>query len=121
MYVNRVIISILIYMIFFCLFILIVFFFLQSIMICEKSETTDGGIYHIYRRNLYELKCVQNSGSRSNNQNVKLKNTADKTSNSVPLSIKNLDSEDDVKYNGVINKNKYNNINYNGLSKQLTL
>ncbi|EUT66616.1 hypothetical protein PFAG_06130, partial [Plasmodium falciparum Santa Lucia] len=41
--------------------------------------------------------------------------------NVIKVKEKGSNSEDDVKYNGVINKKKYNDINYNDLSKQLTL
>lgn len=44
-----------------------------------------------------------------------------KQNNNIAFSSEGSNSEDDVKYNGVINKKKYNDINYNDLSKQLTL
>ncbi|ETW42801.1 hypothetical protein C923_02766 [Plasmodium falciparum UGT5.1] len=50
---------------------------LNSISICEKSETMNDGIYFIHRRNLSELKDVEYSGLRSNNEIFKLKNTVD--------------------------------------------
>ncbi|ETW42376.1 hypothetical protein PFNF135_03259 [Plasmodium falciparum NF135/5.C10] len=58
---------------------------LNSIIICDKRKTMDTGIYHIYRRNLYELECVEHSGLRSISKNVELKNTVDKKNNNIPF------------------------------------
>ncbi|KOB63025.1 hypothetical protein PFHG_04746 [Plasmodium falciparum HB3] len=71
---------------------------LNNIIICDKSETVDGEVYPIYRRNLSELKSIKNRGLRIG-----------------------CDSKDGGKYNDDTTKEKSNNINYNDLSKQLTL
>ncbi|SOV10298.1 Plasmodium exported protein (PHISTa), unknown function [Plasmodium sp. gorilla clade G2] len=76
---------------------------LNSIVICEKSETTNAGIYDIYSRNLSELESVKNKGLRSSSDKKTLKNSIDEKNNNIPLS------------------SQCNNINYNDLSKQLTL
>ncbi|SOV11119.1 Plasmodium exported protein (PHISTa), unknown function [Plasmodium sp. gorilla clade G2] len=83
--------------------ILLLVVVLNSIVICEKSETKNAGIYDIYRRNLSELESVNNKRLRSSSHKNKLRSTLDEKNNNIPLS------------------SQYNNINYNDLSKQLTL
>ncbi|ETW20259.1 hypothetical protein PFFVO_00883 [Plasmodium falciparum Vietnam Oak-Knoll (FVO)] len=90
----------------------------ENIIIYEKSETTDGRIFDIYRRNLFELESVDNSGLSSSSENVQLKNTIDGNNNNIPIGS---NREDDVKYDHVTTKEKYNNIIYNDVSQQLTL
>ncbi|ETW40230.1 hypothetical protein C923_04309 [Plasmodium falciparum UGT5.1] len=45
-------------------------FLVLCIIIYDKSETKNAGIYDIYRRNLSEVKCVEDSGLRVNNEKV---------------------------------------------------
>ncbi|KYN93108.1 exported protein (PHISTa) [Plasmodium gaboni] len=83
--------------------ILLLLVVLNNIIICEKGETIDGGVYHIYRRNLSELKTEMNTGLRSSSEKNMLKNNKDEKNNNISLS------------------SQCNNINYNDISKQLTL
>ncbi|SOV20236.1 Plasmodium exported protein (PHISTa), unknown function [Plasmodium sp. gorilla clade G2] len=84
-----------------------------NIIICEKGETIDGGVYHIYRRNLSELKTEMNTGFRSSSlKNKGLRNRSEKN-----LLRNNIDE----KNNNISLSSQCNNINYNDLSKQLTL
>ncbi|SCM18772.1 Plasmodium exported protein (PHISTa), unknown, putative [Plasmodium sp.] len=87
---------------------------LNCIIICDKSETKNAEIYDIYRRNLSEVKCVEHSGLRGNNEKVELKNN-------IAFSSEGYNSKDHLKYNGVRTMKRCNNINYNDLSKQFTL
>ncbi|SOV12000.1 Plasmodium exported protein (PHISTa), unknown function [Plasmodium sp. gorilla clade G2] len=83
--------------------ILLLVVVLNNIIICEKSETANAGNYHIYTRNLSELESVMNTGLRSRSEKNMLKNNKDEKNNNIPIS------------------SQCNNINYNDLSKQLTL
>ncbi|SOV84142.1 Plasmodium exported protein (PHISTa), unknown, putative [Plasmodium sp.] len=94
---------------------------LNSIILYDKNEPYHEGVYDIYRRNLSELKNVQHSWLRSSSENLQLKNMVDEKNNDTVLSSKCCNSECDVKYSDVTTKDKCNNINYNDLSKQLTL
>ncbi|ETW44097.1 hypothetical protein PFUGPA_04975 [Plasmodium falciparum Palo Alto/Uganda] len=83
------------------------------------------------KRNLSELKSIKNRGLRSTiEKNIlkntvyekhKLKDTLDKKNYSILPSSVGCDSKDGGKYNDDTTKEKSNNINYNDLSKQLTL
>ncbi|ETW36563.1 hypothetical protein PFTANZ_02728 [Plasmodium falciparum Tanzania (2000708)] len=55
----------------------IVLVVILNVIYVKKSETMNDGIYFIHRRNLSELKDVEYSGLRSNNEIFKLKNTVD--------------------------------------------
>lgn len=70
------------------IFILIILFYLQNIIICDKSETMYSGVYHIYiyRRNLSESKSAKNKGLRNKSEKNKLKNGVDEKNDSTPLS-----------------------------------
>ncbi|SCQ12737.1 Plasmodium exported protein (PHISTa), unknown, putative [Plasmodium gaboni] len=83
--------------------ILLLLVVLNNFIICEKSETIDGGVYYIYRRNLSEFKSEKNKGLRSSSHRNKLGSTLDEKNNNISLSSQCI------------------NINYNDLSKQLTL
>ncbi|SOV20270.1 Plasmodium exported protein (PHISTa), unknown, putative [Plasmodium gaboni] len=83
--------------------ILLLLVVLKNIIICEKGETIDGGVYHIYRRNLSQLESEKNKGLRNGSEKNMLKNNKDEKNNNIPISL------------------QCNNINYNDLSKQLTL
>ncbi|SOV21218.1 Plasmodium exported protein (PHISTa), unknown, putative [Plasmodium sp. DRC-Itaito] len=83
--------------------ILLLVVVLNNIIICEKGETIDGGVYHIYRRNLSEIKSEMNTGLRSSSKTNMLKNNKDEKNNNISLS------------------SQCNNINYNDISKQITL
>ncbi|SCQ12724.1 Plasmodium exported protein (PHISTa-like), putative [Plasmodium sp.] len=92
-----------------------------SINIYDKNEPYHEGVYDIYRRNLSELESLEYSCLRSTSENLQLKNIVDEKNNNTLLSSECCNSEDDVKYNDVTTKDTCNNINYNDLSKQLTL
>ncbi|SOV79098.1 Plasmodium exported protein (PHISTa), unknown, putative [Plasmodium sp. gorilla clade G3] len=94
---------------------------LNNIIICDKRETTDSQVHHVYRRNLSELKNVDDSELGSRCENIQLKNRVEENNNDNVLSSESFNSEDDVKYIDVTSDEKCNNINYNDLSKQLTL
>ncbi|SOV74951.1 Plasmodium exported protein (PHISTa-like), putative [Plasmodium sp. gorilla clade G3] len=93
---------------------------LNSIILYDKNKAYDEGVYDIYRRNLSELKNVQHSWLRSSSENLQLQNTVDQKNNTLPIS-QSSNSQDNVKYSDVTTKDKCNNINYNDLSKQLTM
>ncbi|SOV20226.1 Plasmodium exported protein (PHISTa), unknown function [Plasmodium sp. gorilla clade G2] len=93
--------------------ILLLVVVLNNIIICEKRETMDGGNYHIYRRNLSELKTEKNTGLRSSSlKNKGLRNSSEKNM---------LTNNKDEKNNNIPLSSQCNNINYNDLSQQLTL
>ncbi|SOV84256.1 Plasmodium exported protein (PHISTa), unknown function [Plasmodium sp.] len=94
---------------------------LNCINIRDKNEAMDDNIYHIYKRNLSELENVHNSGLTCTAENVQLKNKVDEKNNNTVLSSEYRNSEDNVKYDDIMTKEKCNNINYNDLSKHLTL
>ncbi|SOV84244.1 Plasmodium exported protein (PHISTa), unknown, putative [Plasmodium sp.] len=93
---------------------------LNVIIICAKIETIDARIYHIYERNLSEIESAEHPWFRSSNENPQLKNPEDEIKDTL-LSSESSNSEDDVKHNDVSSEEKCDNINYNDLSKQLTL
>ncbi|EUT87408.1 hypothetical protein PFAG_02231 [Plasmodium falciparum Santa Lucia] len=77
--------------------------------------------YHIYKRNISESESVEHTRLNSTSENVDLENSIDEPNNNISFDSEGFNSEDDVKYNDVTTEGKYNNINYNDLSKQLTL
>ncbi|SOV84340.1 Plasmodium exported protein (PHISTa), unknown, putative [Plasmodium sp.] len=91
-----------------------------SINIYEKNKAYHEGVYDIYIRNLSELESLEHPSLRSTSENLQLQNTVDQKNNTLPIS-QSSNSEDNVKYCDVTIKDKCNNINYNDLSKQLTL
>ncbi|SOV20406.1 Plasmodium exported protein (PHISTa), unknown function [Plasmodium sp. gorilla clade G2] len=93
--------------------ILLLLVVLNNIIICEKGETIDGGNYHINRRNLSEVKTEMNTGLRSTSlKNKGLRNSSEKNM---------LTNNKDEKNNNIPLSSQCNNINYNDISKQLTL
>ncbi|SOV84283.1 Plasmodium exported protein (PHISTa), unknown, putative [Plasmodium sp.] len=93
---------------------------LNNIIICDKNKTMHATVYYLYRRNLAELKNEQYSGLNISNQKQESKNILDEKINTF-LSSQCCNSEDNVKYSDVTTKVECNNINYNDLSKQLTM
>ncbi|SCM18814.1 Plasmodium exported protein (PHISTa), unknown, putative [Plasmodium sp.] len=79
-----------------------------GINIFDKSETIDGGVYHIYSRNLYELKSVELSELRISNENVELKNTIYEENINIPFDLEGSNSVDKVKCDNVTIEEKYN-------------
>ncbi|SOV83940.1 Plasmodium exported protein (PHISTa), unknown, putative [Plasmodium sp.] len=94
---------------------------LNVIIICAKIEPYHEGVCDIYIRNLSEIESAEHPWFRSSNENPQLKNPEDQKNNNTLLSSESSNSEDDVNHNDVTTKDKCNNINYNDLSKQLTL
>ncbi|EUR72739.1 hypothetical protein PFBG_02314 [Plasmodium falciparum 7G8] len=96
---------------------------LNNIIICDKNETNDAGVFNIYRRNLSETESVEHSGLSNTSEDVELENGLEENNNNNNIScdLEGSNSEDEVKYNDVTTKRKCDNINYNDLSKQLTL
>ncbi|SCQ12674.1 Plasmodium exported protein (PHISTa), unknown, putative [Plasmodium sp.] len=93
---------------------------LNCINIRDKNEAMDDNIYHIYKRNLSEFKNVEHPCLRCSSENFQLKNKVDEENDTLLIS-ESCNSGDDVKYSDIKTNNKCNNINYNDLSKQLTL
>ncbi|SCQ12609.1 Plasmodium exported protein (PHISTa), unknown, putative [Plasmodium sp.] len=73
----------------------------MSIIIFEKSETFDSVIFDIYRRNLSDLKNVQNSWLRSRSENNEFKNCVDEK-----VKLKNIVVEKGILKNSVEEKVK---------------
>ncbi|SOV74251.1 Plasmodium exported protein (PHISTa-like), putative [Plasmodium sp. gorilla clade G3] len=93
---------------------------LNCINIRDKNEAMDDNIYHIYKRNLSEFKNVDDSGLGYNCKNIQLKYKVDEENDTLLIS-ESCNSEDYIKYSDIKTNDKCNNIDYNDLSKQLTL
>ncbi|ETW33056.1 hypothetical protein PFTANZ_06224 [Plasmodium falciparum Tanzania (2000708)] len=70
---------------------------LINIIICNTGETMDETIFHIYRRYISQLESIKH--------------------NNIPCDSQGCNSEDNVNFSDTTTEEKYNNINYNDLSK----